>query len=254
MQLGHADVGASAAPIVEVGTGPRPLAAAVVEGVAVVGHRLIVGEDRPAFTAANVLAHLETETARRAPASQAAVPPAAQNRLAGVLDHRHVALLGDSKNTVQIGRGSANVHGDDRRRALRDRRLELGRVHLERLAIGIDEDRHGVVQHGDVHRGAERVRRHDDLVTGTNPQRPQRRVQGAGAAADGHAVLRAVHQRKGPLELLHGPVAVPAAGVDDLQHRLLVRRGHDGPGWVAPGMHGLPAQQRRLRGALARPS
>ena len=94
MELGHAEVGGPAALVIEIGAGPCSFAAAVVEGVAVVGHGLVVGEDRPALAGVNILAHLEAEAAGGAPASQAAAPPLAENRLAGVFDHRHVVLLG----------------------------------------------------------------------------------------------------------------------------------------------------------------
>ena len=52
------------------------------------------------------------------------------------------------------------------RGVLGDRRLDLAGVDLERLRIGVDEDRQRVVHQHGVDRGDERVRRHDHLVAG----------------------------------------------------------------------------------------
>ena len=99
-------------------------------------HRLVVGEDRAAFAGTEVLAELEAEAAGGAPTAHAAIAPLGQVGLAGVLDHRHVVFLGDGEDAVQVGDGAADVDGDDRRGAVGDRRLELGRIHQERFAIG----------------------------------------------------------------------------------------------------------------------
>ena len=58
------------------------------------------------------------------------------------------------------------------RGALGDGGLDLAGVDLERLGVGIDEDRQGVVQQNHVDRGDEGVGRHDHFVARPDAQAP----------------------------------------------------------------------------------
>ena len=140
-------------------------------------------------------------------------------------------------------------------RLLGDRRLDLAGVDLEGLGIGVDEDRQRVVHQDGVDRGDERIRRHDDLVAGPDPQRGQRRDQRARAVGDGHAVLGAQHPRPGLLEAV-GVVAVEPAPLplaEDLHPGLLVVLGDDRPGGEPLVADRLAAQDgQRLVGSRRR--
>ena len=135
--------------------------------------------------------------------------------------------------------------------------FEHAGVDLERLRVGVDEDRQRVVHQDGVDRGDERIRRHDDLVARPDPQRGQRRDQGTRAVGDGHAVLGPQRPGPGLLEPV-GIVAVDPAPLplaEDLHPGRLVVLGDDRPRAERARPDRLAAQdgQRLVGAAVAAP-
>ena len=248
LELGHAEVAAAVAPGGHFAAGGAAGAALVVERIALVGPFVAVGEDGAAVAAVKVLAGLEAEAAGVAPGAEAAAAPLAEVGLAGVLDHRQLVLLRHGEDGVQVGGGAAQVHGDDRRGAVGDGGLDLARVDLDRLGVGVHEDGQRVVQQNHVHRGDEGVGGNNDLVARGDPDGRQRGEEGAGAAVGGEAVLRAGGLGVGLLEPRHVLAAAPEpfAAVDGLQHGFVLALVDDGPLAGRAGADGFAAEQGGL--------
>ena len=137
-----------------------------MERIALVGQFIAVGHNRAAVATVEVLAGLEAETARVTPRADFAASPLGQVRLASVFDHRQLVLAGHCQHRIEVDRGAAQVHGNDRCGAVRDRGLDLAGVNLHGFGVGIHEDGQRVVQQDHVYRGNKRVGCDDDLITG----------------------------------------------------------------------------------------
>ena len=188
LELRHAQVGAGRG-VSEVRSPVRQPRAVVVEGMAAFPQFFVVADHRAALAGVEVLGCLEAEAAGLSVRAHLAAAPFRQVRLAGVLEHRDLVLRGDREDRVEIADAAPEVHRDDRLGRRRDRRFELARVHLHRLAVGIDEDRQRVLPQHHVHRRDERVRRHDHFVARLHAQRIQAGVQRGGAVRRGQAVF-----------------------------------------------------------------
>ena len=152
------------------------------------GKVAVVGQDDPAFGRCHLLVGVERED-RRVP--ERAIRPSvvvATDRLAGVLDDGQPVTVGDVNQRRQLGRVAEDVDDLDGLGARRDRGLDRGRVHIERLGIDLDEHRRRAGEQNRVGRRHKRERWHDDLVPRTQAQRVETRVQAGGAAGAGHGV------------------------------------------------------------------
>ena len=101
-------------------------------------------------------------------------------RLARVLDDRQAEPL----ERREVGGVAEDVHRQQRRRALRDRRRGGVRVEVQRHRVDVGEHGPRALVHGHVGAGHERERARDDLVAVADAGRAQRQVQPGGAARD----------------------------------------------------------------------
>ncbi len=74
---------------------------------------------------------------------------------------------------TEVERRAGHMHRHDDFRLRSDRRFQLRHVHLERLAIAVDEDGHRLPFQDHIERGHEGVRRQNHLVTRTHTHRRQ---------------------------------------------------------------------------------
>ena len=116
-----------------------------MEGVAFVDQRSSPVRMAPPSPELRFLLHLEAEAAGGAQRADLAAAPLGQVGLAGVLHHRQLVLSGDGQDRVHVGDRSAEMHRQDQGGSIGDGRFDLAGVDLERLQVGIDEDRQGVV-------------------------------------------------------------------------------------------------------------
>ena len=120
MELAEAVVAADHVVLVPCAAGD---AAAVVDRAASLGQSVVVGEDDAPFAAGEVLGRLEGERAQVADGADAAAAIFRAVGVGGVLDHREVVPPGDVQHGVHVHRQAAEVDGDDRPGARRDRCL-----------------------------------------------------------------------------------------------------------------------------------
>src|SRR5690349_1885933 len=112
-----------------------------MESVTGLHERVVVGQDRAAFTRVQVLARLKAETSGLSVSADLAVAPLGQMRLTRVFNHRDGAPPANFEDSVQIGGGAAEMHRQYQLRASRDCSFDLTRVDLKRVDIGIREYR-----------------------------------------------------------------------------------------------------------------
>ena len=109
LELRHAQVRAGAA-VGEIVAGVAPAAAVVVEAVAGLDERFVVGQDGAALAGVQVLARLKAEAPGLAVGADLAATPLRQVRLAGVLDDGYAALAarrpGSCRGPRPIRRGA----------------------------------------------------------------------------------------------------------------------------------------------------
>ena len=107
----------------------------------------------------------------------------------------------DVEDRIEIRGCTADVHGDDRLRLLRDGRLDQLRPDVQRLRIDVDEHRPGI-EVTDHFRGCrERVGSGDDFVAGAHARSLEREVQRGSAGVDGDGMRGADGRRKFTFEL-----------------------------------------------------
>ena len=92
------------------------------------------------------------------------------DRLRGILDD-------GKRNTRALRLLAKQAHRDDRSRLPRASRLGRVRVEIEAVAFDVGKHRSGTHARDGLGRGDESVGRRDDLVTGADSQRHQRRHQ-----------------------------------------------------------------------------
>ena len=139
-------------------------AAAVVVGEAAVQQLVAVAGHGAAFARGKVLGVLEAEAAQVAERAALSAAVLGQPRLAGVLDHRQPAPLGDGVDRVHLAGHAVDVDRHDGPRAVGDAALDRGRVHRKRGRVGVGEHRQRLVRQDRVVGGDEREGRADDLV------------------------------------------------------------------------------------------
>ena len=108
----------------------------------------------------------------------------APERLGGVLDQHQPVPVADRTELVQLAGVAEHVHCHDRLRALRDGRLDGGRVEVQRPRVDVREDRRRAFEDEAVGGGDERERRGDRLVSRPKPGDSCKEVQARGAARD----------------------------------------------------------------------
>jgi hypothetical protein len=151
--------------------GVRRKPAVVAERADALGERCVVRRDRAALAGRDDLPRMEREAAE--PAERAARPAAARRaeRACGVLDHRQVRVV------VERRRPAEEMHGEHGLRLRRHAARGVGRVHVHRHGIDVDEHRRRAAEGDDVAGGWERVRGHEHLVARPEPERQHREVE-----------------------------------------------------------------------------
>ena len=104
--------------------------------------------------------------------------------LSGVLDQCEPVSLAHSAQLVELRGIAEHVDSDDGFRPGGDRRLDGGRIQVERQLIDVREDRGRALEDEAVGRGDERNRRGDRLVSGTETRDVTQKMESRGAARD----------------------------------------------------------------------
>ena len=121
--------------------------------------------------------------------------------LRGILDDRHAASRRDLGNRVIVSALTEQIHGHDRLRLVRERRLDQRRIDIERARIDVDEYGRRAGERDHPGRRNERERRRHHLVAGTDTERHQRDEQRIRAARHCDAMARSRERRETTLEL-----------------------------------------------------
>jgi len=198
--------------------------AVVVEGAGSLNVVVVVGHQRAALAAVEVLRGLEAEAAHVAVGPDRLAAPLGQVGLAGVLDDGEAPPVGERKDRVEVRGSACDVHRHDGAGARRDGGLDLLGVDLVRPRVAVDEDGQRMVQQHDVDRRDEGVGRNDYLVTGADLQRGECGVERGGAAVGGQGVLGTEPLRPLAFEGRDAVAAapVPLARAQRFQQALLV--------------------------------
>ena len=151
---------------------------------------------------AEQLRRVEAERSRQSPAAAAHAHVRAAQRLGSVLEHEQVVGLRDLHHPVHAHQPAVQVHRHDRPGSWRDRRLQLVGVHVVVVA-DVDQDRRRSDLVDDRHRGHERVRDRDDLVTGSDADRFQQQSQAIRAVGHADPVGGADERGEVALEIEH---------------------------------------------------
>src|SRR5690606_30821365 len=107
-----------------------PVEAAAVDGAApAVVDILVVGDERAAFAAREVLEVVEAERADIADGAVLATVVPAADALAGIFDHEELALAGDLHDRVHVAGQAEDVDGDHGAGVLADGVVQGGRIH-----------------------------------------------------------------------------------------------------------------------------
>ncbi len=225
--------------------------AAIDDGVCAARERLVVREQRAAFAGRQDLRGLVAEGAEVADAPGAASPPLLAVRVCAVLDHRESVRGGDLHDPVHVGHLVAEVHREDRLRALRDGRLHLIGVDRPGLRRDVDEDRQGAGRHRRIGGGRERQGRDDHLVAPADVERLAGDLHRHRPVHHQDPVRRALIGGERFLEraTVHAGLGEPSplTAANDVGHRgdvLVVGRR---PGRVPARPDGCPAVDRELR-------
>ena len=174
----------------------------------------------PPSPVVDLLVRVEAEHRRvAAAADRHAVGVDRAERLARVLDDRQPEPL----ERTEVGGVAEDVHRQQRRRAVGDRRRGGVRVEVERDRVDVGEHGPGALVHGHVGAGHERERAGDHLVAVADADRPQRQVQSGGAARDGARVSRADPLGERLLELASSGPERQAPRAQHLEHALALR-------------------------------
>src|SRR5207245_8600472 len=99
------------------------------------------------------LSFLEAETADGPKSAHALPSPFGRVRLARILYHREIVLLGDCQNLVHVCRCTRNMDGQDGASMLSDPAFDVVGVYLKSPPISIRKDRKRVAHQDDVDRG-----------------------------------------------------------------------------------------------------
>jgi hypothetical protein len=168
-----------------------------------------------------VLAGEERERRRVAERPDRAAVATGAVRLRRVLDQREAVPVGDLAERRQVGGLAAQVDGDDGPGALGDRRVDRGRVDVERCGIDVGEHRPGARAGNRLGGGIERVGRADHLVAGADHQPLEGQDQRVGAVRDRDRLGRAEGGGDLLLERAHVRAEDEPARVDHVAGGLL---------------------------------
>ena len=137
-----------------------------------IGECFVFGREHAAVAhPAEILGGIETEAADVSPRSGRPIPVAGTNRLGRIFHDVQIVLLSDPVERIHRRALTEQVHWNDRARGARDRRFHLLRVDVEGDRVDVHKDRLRTHAPHAAGRGKEREARHDDLVTGADPQR-----------------------------------------------------------------------------------
>ena len=207
-----------ARPLAEVAHGGQPLR----EGG-------VVGDDHAALHRGDDLVRIEAEAADVAGGAHAPAAVARARRLARVLDDGEAAPARQRDDGIHVRGMPEQVHGQDRARARRERRLQRRGRHVVGLGVDLREDGPRPGHHDRVRRGDARQRRRHHLVARPHAEGHQRHVQRrrAGVGRDGGG--GAAEPREPGLQLAHPRALGDPAALHHRRHRVLLRRPEIGP-------------------------
>src|SRR5262249_12145301 len=100
-----------------------------------------MGGDHAALAGRHLLVRVEGAHRGRSMRSDRITLVAGAERLTGVVDQRDPVPVADRLQLVELARVAVDVHGDDRPRSGRDRRLYGGGLEVERPRVDVGEDR-----------------------------------------------------------------------------------------------------------------
>ena len=122
--------------------------------------------------------------------------------LGGILDDRKLTMADrDLVDCRHVGGLAENADRHDRLGALRDGRLDLGRVHVPGLGVDVDKDRGGTEERNHLGGRDPGVGDRDDFVAGADTERHEGNEEGVGPARNADAMLDADVAGEALLEL-----------------------------------------------------
>ena len=183
---------------------------------------LVVGRDHAAFARRHLLVRVEGPDGVLAVRAKVLTLVQRAERLAGVVDQGEAVLVGDRLQLGQLARVAEDVHRDDRPGARRDRCLDGGGIHVQRVRVDVGEDRRRALVEEAVSRRREGERRGDRLVAGLESGEHAQQVQTGGARRDGSGVGRADGGGELLLEAVDRGAERQAPGAEHLQDELLL--------------------------------
>ena len=201
---------------------PAVAAALVAQALQQLPLLLRVREHDAALAGRELLVRVEAESSGDAVPSDGATLVLGAERLGRVLDQREPVPLADRADLVELARVAEHVDRDDRLRPLGDRRLERGRVDVERARIDVHEHGGRSLEDEAVGRGHEGDRRRDRLVARPEAGDARQEMQARGRARDGGRVGRADPLRDHLLEALDRRPEREPAGTKHLEDELLL--------------------------------
>src|SRR6266545_2830851 len=156
-------------------------------------------------------------------------------RLGGILDQHQAVTLCDCPQLVELARISEHVHSDDRARALRDRRLDGTRIHVQRHGIDVGEDGSCALENEAVRGSHERHRGRDRLVSGAEPGDLAEELEPSGPARERRGIGSADAVRDLLFEPVDPRTERQAPGPQHLEDELLLSLAEPRPGeWNLP--------------------
>src|SRR5207248_2004310 len=138
----------------------------------------------------DLLVRIEAEDGRRPVPAERRALVLGSDRLRRVLDQDQPASLAERAQLVELAGVAEHVDRDDGLRPLRDRRLDGGRVEVQRPRIDVGKDRRRALEDEAVGRRHEGDRRGDRLVSGAQSGDVAEQVQSRRAARDRRRIGR----------------------------------------------------------------
>ena len=191
----HLAVGSQVDHVVQAGE------AEVLHQPDLLGHRVVVGDDRPALEAVHELGGVEAEYLRVAEIPDHLPPVTGPQRVGGVVEQFQPSAVGDLLQRLDVAGSPPQVDGDDPGGLRGDQLFDLGGIDGVGDGIDVAEDRGDLLPLQTVGGGDEGEGGDDDLAP--HPQRAHGDFEGDGAVAHGDAVPGAGQLGDAPLELPH---------------------------------------------------
>jgi hypothetical protein len=239
LELAEADRGQHVAQVVlEAGRGdlvvPRAGVGVALPGIAVhavqreqvqpLRQRVVVGDHAATLAGGQVLGGVEREHGRIGEGAHRPAVHCGAQGVRGVLHEADAPRARQRAERREVGGVAAVVHRHDGAGPRRERALDGARVEAERVGLDVHQHRPGTHVLDDVHAGDEGVGRGDDLVARAHAQRGQREVQAAGGGVERQAVAHADPRGDAAAQLLRLRPGGDPAGLQRLDHELLLAR------------------------------